>query len=155
MSETPSWEEVKRQQREGEAKAHEENRGKAEEHAKRERKRESRRNGQQRGKFGGDDATPLQVPLTEDGIALAFAERHRDELRYDHTRGKWYHWDGARWKLEDTELAFDWARIICREYNKANQSTALPKLRTASAVEKFAQADRRFAVTHEQWDADP
>ncbi|MDZ7842604.1 MAG: phage/plasmid primase, P4 family [Gammaproteobacteria bacterium] len=112
--------------------------------------RAHRRNGAQQ-----EEPTHLQVPLTEDGIALAFAERHKESLQYDHTRSRWYHWDGARWKVETTQLAFDWARTLCREYNKGNQSNALPKIRTASAVEKFAQSDRRFAVTHEVWDADP
>lgn len=103
------------------------------------------------------DNVPLveSVALNEDGLALAFAERHQSQLRYDHTRGCWYAWDGVRWKVENTHLAFDWARRLCREYNQHNQSTALPKVRTAAAVERFAQADRRMAVTHETWDPDP
>jgi len=135
-------EQIQREQAEQARKSGEEN---AEKFFK-DQHRKSRRN---------DGATPLQVQLTEDGIALAFAERHRDQLRYDHTRGCWYVWDGARWKIEKTHLAFDWARVLCREYNHQNQSAALPKVRTAAAVERFARADRRFAVTHETWDPDP
>ena len=92
---------------------------------------------------------------TEDGIALAFAEKYNDELRYDHTVGKWFQWDGSRWKLEITQLAFNYAREMCRGFRKQYQNNALPKVRTAAAVEKFAQADRRFAVEHDIWDRDP
>jgi hypothetical protein len=50
--------------------------------------------------------------LDEDGVALAFAARHKDELRYCHSTGKWFHWDGTRWLNEETELAFSWARAL-------------------------------------------
>ena len=95
------------------------------------------------------------IDPTEDGIALAFAEKHRDDLRFDHTAGKWFAWNGARWKVEETDLAFHFARELCREFNRSHRTASLPKLRTAAAVEKFARADRRLAVTHEVWDRDP
>lgn len=95
------------------------------------------------------------IELTEDGIARAFAERYRERLRFDHTRGLWYLWDGTRWAEENTRLAFDWARDLCREYNQREKDRVLPKVKTAEAVEKFAQADRRLACTHELWDQDP
>ena len=34
---------------------------------------------------------------TEDGIARAFTERHKDDLRFCHHAGKWYVWTGTRW----------------------------------------------------------
>ncbi|HHS88900.1 MAG TPA: hypothetical protein ENJ26_00860 [Rhodobacteraceae bacterium] len=95
------------------------------------------------------------VDPTEDGIALAFAEKRRDNLRYDHTAGRWYTWDGTRWRVEETDLAFHYARELCREFNKEHRTATLPKLRTAAAVERFARADRRLAVTHKVWDRDP
>ena len=58
--------------------------------------------------------------LTEDSVALAFADRYRNELRFDHDRGKWYVWIGARWQLEGTCLAFSCARELVREL--ANRS---------------------------------
>ena len=36
-------------------------------------------------------------PVTEDAAALAFADRYRHQLRFDHHLGKWFVWDGARW----------------------------------------------------------
>ncbi len=97
-------------------------------------------------------------PLTEDGIALAFAERFKNELRYCHHTGKWFHWNDGRWKREETKLAFNWARSMCRDLgriaNDARVKAGIAKASTAAAVERFAQADRAFAVTSEIWDRD-
>jgi putative DNA primase/helicase len=100
-------------------------------------------------------AEPLPPPahLTEDFLALSFARIHADKLKYCHHRGSWYQWDGTRWKREETRLAFDWARTLCRQMNVEGK-TSIAKSATASSVEKFAQADRRFAVTSEIWDRD-
>lgn len=89
--------------------------------------------------------------LNEDGLALAFADRHKNELLFCHTSGKWYHWDGARWKKEKTKLAFAWARKVCRDLN-LKKDKALAKASTAGAVERFAQSDRAFAITSEIFD---
>lgn len=91
---------------------------------------------------------------TEDGIALAFAEAHKDDLRFCHHAGRWYVWTGNRWQKEETRLAFNWARTICRDLNTISDEK-LAKASTAAAVERFAQADRTFAVTSAIWDADP
>src|SRR5262249_38691824 len=42
--------------------------------------------------------------LTEDGIALAFTAIHKNDLRYDHDRGRWYKWNGNVWREERTRL---------------------------------------------------
>ena len=99
-------------------------------------------------------------PLNEDGLALAFADGHKDRLRYDHDRGRWYRWDGVSWKQDTTRLAFAWSRATCRKLaleagiNGALLNT-VAKVATAGAVEKFAQSDERLAVTSERWDAEP
>jgi hypothetical protein len=82
--------------------------------------------------------------LTEDGIALAFAAQHKDELRY--------------WRREETKLASAWARDICRRYAAQADNmdkSKISKSSFAAAVERFAQADRIFAETVEAWDRDP
>jgi putative DNA primase/helicase len=89
----------------------------------------------------------------EDGIALAFADKHRDQLRFCHTTGAWFIWTGSRWQKEETKLAFHWARDLCRELN-ADGENALAKAATSAAVERFAQSDRAFAVTGAIWDKD-
>ncbi len=96
----------------------------------------------------------LYYDETEDGIARAFTDKYKDELRYCHHSGSWFRWDGQRWLKEETHLAFYWTRILCRDLNRAC-TEKLAKAATAAAVERFAQADRVFAVTSGIWDADP
>lgn len=95
-------------------------------------------------------------PMTEDGVARAFAAANADRLRFCHSSGRWHVWTGTHWRKEETKLAFNWAREICRARAAADQRSsaakALAKAATAAAVERFAQADRAFAVTAEAWD---
>jgi putative DNA primase/helicase len=98
--------------------------------------------------------------LTEDGIALAFAAIHKDTLRFDHTRGAWFVWNGNAWRQDETKLAFSWSRRTCREI--ANQAKAdgkllstLAKAATAASVERFAQSDPALTATADIWDRDP
>ncbi len=98
--------------------------------------------------------SPEQVDLSEDGIALAFAERYANIARYCHSTGSWFVWTGTHWRRDESLLAFSWARDLCREANSAGLAT-LKKTATAAAVERAARADRRLAVTAEIWDRDP
>jgi putative DNA primase/helicase len=99
-----------------------------------------------------NDAAPPGV--TEDSAALEFADRHGNALRYDHEVGKWYRWNRKFWERESTKLAFDWARRLARELAGPNKSKQLSKTTFAAGVERFAQADRAFAVTSDIWDKD-
>lgn len=97
-------------------------------------------------------------PVTEDGIALAFAARHADDLKFDHTAGKWFRWGGTHWILEDTKLAFDFARRLAREFGAEVSPTlkrTLGKASTPAGVEALARADRAFATTTAVWNLDP
>ena len=102
------------------------------------------------------DPDQISIPreLNEDYLALSFARIHSENLKYCHHRGSWYQWDGSRWKIEETRLAFDWARRLCRKLN-THENKTIAKSATAASVERFAQSDRRFAVTSEIWDKDP
>jgi putative DNA primase/helicase len=95
----------------------------------------------------------------DDALALRFAERHADELRYVAKWATWMHWDGARWQPDETLAAFDRARVICREAaaecNKAKLAKELASAKTVAAIERLARADRRLAATVDQWDSDP
>lgn len=111
----------------------------------------------------GDPGEPGEhiegFPLTEDGVARVFAKQYADQLRFCHSTGRWFQWTGARWQREETQLAFEWARETCRARaetagGKSAAAKAMAKASTASAVEKFARADRAFAVTAEVWDQD-
>jgi putative DNA primase/helicase len=94
------------------------------------------------------------VEVTEDGLALVFAERFSEQLRYCHHHGAWFVWDGQRWAKEETKLAFHCAREVVREFNIEGKAL-IAKTSTAAGVERFAQADRAFALTSEVWDRDP
>ena len=96
---------------------------------------------------------------TDESLALQFAERHSGKLRYVALWGKWLHWTGQRWQSDETLLAFDLAREICRQASasckKKNTADALASAKTVAAIERLARADRRLAATAEQWDPDP
>lgn len=98
---------------------------------------------------------------TEDGLALAFADRHQDQLRFDHTRGRWFCWTGSFWRENGTQRAHDWARNLTRDYRRglvdvsAAQVRAWGKLSVAAAIERAARADARLAVDGLGWDQDP
>lgn len=107
----------------------------------------------------GDGLADLEgFSFDEDGVALAFAKRHRDELRFDHHAGRWFRWTGTHWQLDETKLAFAWSRNICRAMRigdaKDPAIRALAKAAAAAAVERFAQADQTLAVTSAEWDRD-
>ena len=106
------------------------------------------------------DPTDLDgYEIHHDGLARAFADKHGSQLRYDHTRGRWCVWTGSHWKIEETELAFAWARDLCRSFGatveKARTKNMIASVTTARAIEAFARTDRCFVMTSKDWDRDP
>jgi putative DNA primase/helicase len=97
--------------------------------------------------------------FTDDALALSFADRYTNSLRYVAALGKWLVWDGAKWCFDETLIARDRARMVCREASVKCNDPKVAKLiasaKTVRSVEHLAQADRRFAATVEQWDANP
>ncbi|WP_240790045.1 phage/plasmid primase, P4 family [Roseomonas sp. HF4] len=105
-----------------------------------------------------DTSAEGQVELTEHGVALAFAKRHGNDLRYCHTTGCWYRWDDVRWVRDRTRRAFTWARQLVASLNRGAEfktQAITGKASFAAAVERFAQADEALAVTADIWDSDP
>jgi putative DNA primase/helicase len=98
-------------------------------------------------------------PFSDEALALRFAERHLGDLRFVAAWNKWLIWDGARWRIDDTILAFDYSRAVCREAaaecNKPRLAATIASAKTVAAVERLARADRRISATVDQWDADP
>src|SRR5258707_9184374 len=104
-----------------------------------------------------EDDVPSLDMVTEDAAALAFADMHLGNLRFDHDVGAWFEWNGAYWKKDRTHLAFSWARKLARRYAAdltGKQKLDTSKVRFAGAVETFAQRDQRLAVTQDMWDVD-
>jgi putative DNA primase/helicase len=99
----------------------------------------------------------LPPVYTEEALALRFAERHQGDLRYVDAWKRWLHFDGVCWRRDDTLLAFDRARRMCRDAAAESNKKAAKNLasaKTVTAVDRLAKADRRLAATVAQWDAD-
>ena len=100
---------------------------------------------------------PRNDIVTEDSAAIEFVDENADKLRYCHSTGSWFQWDGNIWRREDTQLAFHWARLLARRLGENEDKKArgaIGKTAFASGVEKFAQRDRAMAVTVAYWDCD-
>jgi putative DNA primase/helicase len=106
--------------------------------------------------FSGLDE--LRAPdYSDEALALRFADRYADDLRYVAFWSSWVVWDRYRWVLDDTLAALDKARVICRDAAAATEkglAKALASVRTVAAVERLARTDRRLATTAKQWDGD-
>lgn len=104
-----------------------------------------------------EDALPA---FSDEAIALFFAEKYKNELRYVAPWARWLHYDGKKWAPDDTLGAFDRARGVCRQYAAAcegtqNTRSAIASASTVAAVERLARSDRRLAATVDQWDVEP
>lgn len=102
---------------------------------------------------------PRPPAFSDEALALRFAERHADDLRFVAAWGKWLSWTSTHWQFDDTLRAFDLARQICREAaaacNKPKVATMIASAKTVASVERLAKSDRRIAATIDQWDSDP
>ena len=105
------------------------------------------------------DAQP--PALSDEALALRFAERFADKMRYVAAWKHWHTWTGATWALDTTLDALDRIRVICRVAAaseadiKLSTQIRVASAKTAKAVEHLARADRRIAAAVDQWDADP
>lgn len=95
----------------------------------------------------GDD-----LPPSEHAVAIEFTRRHGHELLFDHDAGAWYSWDGSRWRLERTSLAFEYCRRIAAA---SAGGRAMQKASVAGGAERFARSDRAHAVESSCWDGNP
>jgi putative DNA primase/helicase len=117
----------------------------------------------------GNGADPDYVPpgepskarfdlVTEDSLALHFAEQHAAAWRYVATWGKWLEWRGNKWRFDDTRNVFTLARAICRAAASAvklqSVRAVLCKAKTVAAVEQLARCDDQLKATVDQWDGD-
>jgi putative DNA primase/helicase len=101
------------------------------------------------------DTAPL---FSEEAMALEFAARHANDLRYVSRWGQWLIWDGSCWHADETRKVFSLARSLCREnaakLNKGNTRRTIASAKTRAAIVNLAGEDRRLAATIDQWDAD-
>jgi putative DNA primase/helicase len=118
-----------------------------------------KRRSQHRNVVAFDQHSDRAPVFSDDALALRFADRFADELRYVADWRKWLRWDGTRWQLDRTLAVFERARTVCRtaaaQCNGPNLPNQLTSAKTIAAVERLARSDRRLAATVDQWDADP
>jgi putative DNA primase/helicase len=96
--------------------------------------------------------------ISEEDLALQFADTHAAHARYVALWNKWLIWDGVRWAMDETRMAFSLARDLCRDQAtmaKGSDQVRIASAKTRAAVVSLAGEDRRLAATVDQWDADP
>ena len=99
-----------------------------------------------------DEPKSRSVTLDENGIIEAFTERYRAELRFDHTSGRWHHYDGTYWKPEKTKLALHFARQVSIELARRDvKAKFLKNVHTWEAVERGARTVRDFKAEFDTW----
>jgi phage/plasmid-associated DNA primase len=103
-----------------------------------------------------------RVPvLSDEYLALKFAAKHADDLRFVDAWGKWFYWDKNVWREDTTRIARNRVRAVCREVaagilsNKKKDARRICSNSVDGAVLTKATADRLFASTVAQWDSDP
>ena len=114
------------------------------------------------------DSSQLGIPTgppeySDEALANRFTARHRDDLKFVQTWGRWLVWDGKRWQLDETLLVADHARTLARDASSEilenNGSLKLANgaasAKTISAIERLARADRQHAAQTGDWDLDP
>ena len=99
------------------------------------------------------------APYSEEAIALTFADRYADQLRFVADWGHWLIWNGSVWKPDSINRIFTLSRKVCRELaamcDAPRIATAIASAKTVAAVERLARYDQRLATIGEQWDAKP
>jgi len=97
--------------------------------------------------------TAIEKPeqsFSEDAIALEFADKFKDLVRFEGYRNRWFKWVGTRWEVDYKLSALSMARKLCRE--KANELTqtatqqaiqALPGTATKEEKDKARKSAKR------------
>jgi putative DNA primase/helicase len=92
---------------------------------------------------------------TEDGVAVLFAQRNKDNLRWDPDQGKWMAWEGCRWVPDREGGALEMARDILRYVADATGKDKWLSHRVVRAVETLARTDPLLVAGRDAWDRDP
>jgi len=63
-------------------------------------------------------SAPLDLELSEDGVARMFEAQHADTLRHVEDTGQWLRWTGACWQAAPRGQAFTFARNLIHRLNR-------------------------------------
>jgi putative DNA primase/helicase len=53
-----------------------------------------------------EEEGPRAPAFSDEDLALRFAARHKDDLRYVAVWNKWLRWDGQKWSFDKTYAAY-------------------------------------------------
>lgn len=115
------------------------------------------------------DTEPDTRPLTETGNAERLVDQYGQDIRFCHPWGAWMHWDGQRWKRDQTGTVRAWAKKVVRsifdEVSKAetaDERDAIYKFAKGSersaaraAMVKLAEVEPGIPILPEEMDRDP
>ncbi|MBC8637317.1 hypothetical protein IAG25_10885 [Caballeronia sp. EK] len=86
---------------------------------------------------------PATAELSEDALAVVFANEYQGKLLFDTLRGRWFCWEGTHWQRDDgarvtRQMIRRMVRRMCRGEPRWLTS------RVMDAVEKLARTDERL-----------
>jgi P4 family phage/plasmid primase-like protien len=71
---------------------------------------------------------------SEDGLATLLLEHHGSVLRHCIEQGKWYAWDGSRWRMQHPEgVAREWVKKVARQLPAGDKPAVAFKVHCLSA----------------------
>lgn len=114
-------------------------------------------------------SSPDNRPLTETGNAERLVDQYGDRIRFCHPWGAWLHWDGRRWKRDQTGQVRRWAKAVVRsiydEISKAETKEERARIfawgkrsegaAARAAMLKNAEAEDGIPIEPEQMDRQP
>lgn len=125
-------------------------------------------------RLGGKKASPdagdeVARPLTETGNAERMVDQFGDQIRFCHPWGAWMHWDGQRWKRDQTGTVRRWSKVVVRsimeESNRAETADERDALvrwakrseaaASRSALLRNTEAEEGVSIVPEEMDRDP
>lgn len=118
----------------------------------------------------GEPEPDLKVrAFTDTGNAERLVDQYGDSIRFCHPWGAWLHWDGQRWKRDQTGTVRRWAKDVVRSIylevplgrdkeERAKIRTFAIKSESASArtaMLKLAESESGVSILPEEMDRDP
>ena len=97
----------------------------------------------------------VEIPLSEDAIAVEVSRAHADDMIWCPQRGSWYVWEGSRWRRDERGVAFERVRNVCRIWSANEQNAKWGKHSVVASVERFCRTEQSLVVEVAELDGDP
>jgi putative DNA primase/helicase len=100
---------------------------------------------------GGSGGGNSKDGPTEDCVARGFARARENDLRYDHSRRRWYRFNGHLWVPDQVGTVQELLKAYVRSLGVRDMLTH----RALSSIASLVRTDALIAVTGSSWDFDP